>query len=46
MQAADAQSSSDQENIAPHQLVKQEIARRLLSQELAQRQSRQQQQQS
>ena len=45
MQAVDAQSSLDQENVTPHQSAEQETARRPLSQELAQKQIQRQQQQ-
>ena len=45
IQAADAQSSLNQENITPHQPAKQETASRLLSQEPAQKQIQQQSQQ-
>ena len=45
IQAADAQSFSDQENVTPHQSAEQETASRLLSQEPAQRQLQQQKQQ-
>jgi len=38
MQAADAQSSPNQENIIPHQLAEREIARRLLTQERVKKQ--------
>ena len=38
MQAADTQSSRDQENVTPHQLAEQEIARRLLSREQVKKQ--------
>ena len=44
IQAADAQSSSGQENITPHQSAEQETARRLPSQEQVKRQLQQQQQ--
>ena len=45
IQAADAQSSLDQENVIPHQSAEQETASRLLSQEPVQRQLQQQKQQ-
>ena len=45
IQAADAQSSSDRENIIPHRSAEQETVRRLPSQEPAQKQTQQQQQQ-
>ena len=44
MQAADTQSSLDQENVTPHQSAEQETARRLPSQEQVKRQLQLQQQ--
>ena len=45
MQAADTQSSLDQENVTPHQSAEQETARRLPSREQVKRQLQLQQQQ-